>query len=108
MAALLLHGHHNISRTDKSCRWKRQKGATNDTCVSIDQLFANPEQQEYRAFGKVLPQVVKDQLHKDVTSEYGLHPGVSFLLMQEIQDSALKVHSLEVILSQDEFLQSIN
>lgn len=106
MAALLIHAHHNISKTDKSCQWKRQKAPTDDTCVPIEQLFANPEQQDYRALGTVLPQAIKDQLYQDVTSEYGLHPGVSFLLMEEIPDDALTVHSLEAIFTQDEFLQS--
>lgn len=72
MAATLIYAHHNISGTDKSCKWKQRKEDLEAKFVTIDDMFTSPEKQNFRAATSFTDES-KKKLYESLKESVGHH-----------------------------------
>ena len=102
--ALIIHGIHNLSRTDVECEWKKQKAP--DQVKSIEELYPSPK--EYNCLGREMSNEDRSWFCQEL-KKYGNFNGTLWLLSPEPEKSnVLPVITVEDIVLSEEFVNHVD
>jgi len=105
VAALFIHGIHNLSRTDVECNWKKRKVNTPLSWQAVEDMF--PPRKQYFCLSRNPTQSDRSVLYRDL-QEYERFTGLSWLMSPEPATvrCELPVPTIEDIIYLEEFLKT--
>ena len=104
VAALFIHGIHNLSQTDVDCQWGKQKANTSLLTQAVTDM--SPPPKKYSALSRKPTQADCSTLYEDL-KEYGQLTGLCWLISPEPPlANQLPFPIIEEIIFSEEFLEA--
>ncbi|XP_065065811.1 uncharacterized protein LOC135691772 [Rhopilema esculentum] len=106
-AAIIIHGIHNLSRTDVECEWKKQKAPLD--VKSVEELYPCPKEynclkREHRSKNFLDPPLDDRSWLYQELKKYGSFTGTLWLLSPEPAKAPLPITPVEDIIVSSEFI----
>ncbi|XP_065056838.1 uncharacterized protein LOC135685036 [Rhopilema esculentum] len=102
-AAIIIHGIHNLSRTDVECEWKKQKAPLD--VKSVEELYPCPK--EYNCLKREVNDDDRSWFYQEL-KKYGSFTGTLWLLSPEPAKALLPITPVEDIIVSSEFINHNN
>eukprot|EP00795_Rhopilema_esculentum_P005378 gene5378-553_t len=102
-AAIIIHGIHNLSRTDVECEWKKQKASLD--VKSVEELYPCPK--EYNCLKRQFNDDDRSWFYQEL-KKYGSFTGTLWLLSPEPAKALLPITPVEDIIVSSEFINHNN